>query len=429
MTNSIPKPRHDHDKLTFPEGFLWGAATSAHQVEGNNIYSDWWDWEQTVQPEDKRSGLACDQYNRYKDDFQLAKILGHNAHRLSIEWSRIEPQEGNFQLEEIAHYKDVLKNLKDNGMVVMLTLWHYTLPKWVADIGGWTNRKTASFFIRFIEKILPEVAPYTDFWITLNEPGIYAWESYYAAIRPPQQKSVYKQFLCFLNLARAHKKAYQTIHKKIPDAKVGIAKEVFSFDAFHHHSILENIAEWSSDIIGNHLFYKLTGIKTHDFLGLNYYVNQYISFNGKKKLPSLVDITKTKKEISDMGWEIFPEGIFDIIMDFSDYHLPIYITENGLASTNDDRRARFLISYLKEIYHAIHAGADVKGYFHWSLIDNFEWESGFNPRFGLIEIDYTSQKRTVRSSARIYSEVIQQNGITHKLLTLLGHNIKATDLL
>ncbi len=424
MPDDPPKEKHDHQSLKFPEHFLWGTATSAHQVEGQNFFNDWWDWEIKNQPLNKRSGKTANQYFLYEKDFELAKSLNHNSHRLSIEWSRIEPQEGYFNEVEIEHYRKVLKKLKSLNIKVMLTLWHFTLPKWVADQGGWENPQTIGYFIRFVEKVVPEFKEYVDFWVTLNEPGVHVFQSYLIGVWPPKKVNKLSAFKVYLNLVRAHRRAYKTIHKLIPNSQVGIANNLSSFDAFHHHSILEGITVWGLDIINNHLFYKLTGINTHDFLGINYYFNQYISYNGNARLPSLVDISTTKKDVSDLGWEIYPEGIFDILMDISDYHLPIYITENGLASTNDDRRVRFLLSYLQQIYHAIESGAKVKGYFHWSLTDNFEWADGFEPRFGLIEIDYKNQKRIPRPSAKIYAEIIKHNAIPHKLLKFLGHTIQ-----
>ncbi|QQG43125.1 MAG: glycoside hydrolase family 1 protein [Candidatus Daviesbacteria bacterium] len=418
-----PEPKHDHAQLEFPQGFLWGAATSSYQVEGNNMYSDWWQWEVNHQPFDLRSGQACDQYNRYAEDFALAKDLNHNAHRLSLEWARIEPEEDQFNQNEIDHYKQVLKSLKDQGFTVMLTLHHFTNPAWFAKKGGWESFGAPKRFERFVKKVVPELKDYVDLWITINEPGVLMFQGYLIGVWPPQKKSFPTGIRVYWNLARAHKKAYKAIHQLVPNAKVGIANNVSSFDAFHHHSLREEIGVWALDIINNHLFYQMTGIQTHDFLGLNYYFNQYLSFNTHSRFPSFVDIATTKKDTSDLGWEVYPEGIFDVLMDFSDYHKPIYITENGLASTNDDRRVRFLISYLKEIYHAIQTGADVRGYFHWSLIDNFEWADGFVPRFGLVEVDFATQKRTPRPSSKVYAEIIKHNGIEHKLLKLLGHGI------
>lgn len=423
MSDDLPKAKHDHQLLPFPENFLWGAATSSHQVEGNNNDNDWWEFEQSL-PVNHRSLTACNQYELYQKDFKLARDLGHNAHRLSIEWSRIEPQEGEFNQEAIEHYKKVLHNLKQQGFTVMLTLHHFTNPVWFAKRGGWEDTKAPRLFERFVKKVVPEFLPFVDLWVTINEPTVLTFMAYLIGVWPPLKKSKWATFQVYQHLAAAHVRAYNAIHEIIPNAKVGIAQNVSSFSAFHHHSIREVVAEWAADKIANHLFYELTGKNTHDFLGLNYYFNRYISFNGEKaRIPSLVDVQITKKEVSDLGWEVFPQGIFDMIMDFSDYHKPIYITENGIASTNDDRRVRFLISYLEEIYHAIETGADVKGYFHWSLLDNFEWLDAYKGRFGLVEVDFKSQKRTPRPSAYVYKEIIEQNGVPHKLLKLLGHGI------
>jgi beta-glucosidase len=427
MPNDIPEEKHHHEKLEFPEGFLWGASTSSYQVEGENSNTDWWEWERKS-PNIQNSELAADQYNKYSEDFALAKSLGHNAHRLSIEWARIEPEEGVFSEEALEHYQLVLKNLKDQGISVMLTIHHFTNPLWFSKRGGWEDSKAPFYFERLVKKVVPYLKDYVDLWVTINEPSVYAFCSYTIGVWPPQVKSKWRAFWVFWHMIAAHKKAYKVIHKLIPNAKVGVAHNISSFSQFHKHSIREGLAVWVADVINNHSLYIFSSKKYHDFLGLNYYFNRYISFNGESKLPQVVDINVTKKDVSDMGWEIRPEGIFDAMMDFSDYHLPIYITENGLASTNDDRRCRFLISYLKEIYHAISSGANIRGYFHWSLIDNFEWADGYNPRFGLIEIDFKTQRRTPRPSAYVYREIIRNNGIPHDLLIFQGHNIKAKDV-
>lgn len=419
-------PRHDHATLTFPDGFLWGAATSAHQVEGNNIKNDWWEWEQT-RPEEFRSAVACDQYNRYEEDFDLAKSLNHNAHRLSIEWSRIEPEEGKFDLEEIRHYQDVLKALKDRGLTVMLTLHHFTNPLWFAKKGGWENGKSAFYFERFVKTVVPELKDHVDLWITINEPGSLTWGSYIAAIWPPNKKSKLATVIATWNLAQAHKKAYKAIHGLIPSAKVGIAHNIQSFQATHKHSLLEQLGVIFSDLATNHLFYLLTKGR-HDFLGINYYFHHRLEMD-QGVIPRLLDVTDFEKDVSDMGWEIHPEGIFDILLDFSKYKLPIYITENGIATTNDDRRARFLMAYLKEIYHAIQAGVKIKGYFHWSLLDNLELADGFEPKFGLIEVDFKTQKRTPKPSALLYADIIKHNGIRHELMKFLGHGINVKSVL
>ncbi len=417
-----PEEKHDHNPLIFPDGFLWGAASSAFQTEGNNIHSEWWEWEQKAQPESFRSGKAADHYNRYEEDFKLAADLGHNTHRLSIEWSRIEPEDGMFNQDAIDHYIQALKSLKDKNIIVMLTLHHFSNPAWFAKKGGWSSIKSPYYYERFLKTVVPQFKDYVDLWITINEPGIYSSGAYLSKEFPPQKKSPWLFFKSMWNMARAHKKGYQQIHKLVPGAKVGVAHGVITFNKLHKHSFLETWAEYFADILTNHLFLQFTGRKYHDFLGLNYYANHYLSFKNKGgKLPILVDINESKKDVSDLGWEIYPEGMFQIIMDFTDYKLPIYITENGIASTNDDRRVRFLLSYFKEIYHAIQMKADVRGYYYWSLMDNMELHRGYDPRFGLIEVDFKTQRRTPRPSAYVYKEIIKNNGIPHFLLKLLGH--------
>ena len=413
-----PEEKHDHGPLNFPTGFLWGAATSAYQVEGGNIHADWEDF--------KSAGQASDQYNLYEQDFDLAKSLNHNSHRLSIEWSRIEPSEGEFDQKEIEHYVKLLKYLKKLNFTVMLTLWHVTLPKWVADKGGWENGQTVKYFERFVKKIIPEIGEFVDLWITVNEPGVYVYETYIVRAWPHAKKSLLGQIKTLLNLASAHKKAYKALHQIYPAGKpVGMANNVMSFEAFHKHSLTEQLAVTLNDIFINHLFYFLTK-GTHDFLGINYYF--HVRFKHQGLIPEPVNKLQQIHEISDLGWEVYPEGLFDVLADLSD-DIPIYITECGIASTNDDRRNRFLIAYLQEVSRAIKAGVNVRGFFYWSLIDNFEWHLGFDPRFGLVEVDYDTFKRTPRNSAQVYSEIIKRNGIPHDLLKLLGHGIRVKDVL
>lgn len=420
---------HDHSTLKFPEGFLWGAGNSAFQAEGNNTNSDWWEWEQKNQPVEKRSGQAANHYNLYSQDFQLLKDLGHNTHRLSVEWSRIEPEEGMFDEAEIEHYKRVLQSLKGQGLTVMLTIHHFTNPKWFADKGGWLNFSSPKYFEKFVKKVIPEFLPYVDLWITINEPGGYALDAYGRGKFPPNKKLGNKGILqALFNLSRAHKRAYRALKKMDPKAKVGMSHNITSFNSFHKHRLLEQITVWSMDQVVNHLIYRFTGIKTHDFLGINYYFNQNISFRKGFSVPQRIDVSTIKTDISDMGWEVRPEGLFDVLMDLSDYNLPIYITENGIASTNDDRRVRFLLSFLKEVYHAVSAGADVRGYYYWSLTDNYEWTEGFESRFGLVEVDFKTQKRTPKPSSFVYKMIIENNGIPHKLLKLLGHGFTTEEV-
>jgi beta-glucosidase len=421
-----PKEKHDHKTLAFPKDFLWGTATSAYQVEGNNINADWWEWEKKL-PKDKRSEKACDQYNLYQKDIDLAKQLNLNAQRLSIEWSRIEPEEGIFNQDAIDHYVDVLKSLKEKDITVMLTLWHFTIPEWLSKKGGWENSNSIVYFERFVQKIYPEINRYVDLWITLNEPGVYAFLGYLDGYWPPQKKSKWAAFKVIWHLAETHKKIYSFLKSQNKNSQIGLAHNIQSFESYHKHSIIEGISVLTSDIFSNHSFYFLTK-GYHDFLGINYYFHHRFNKEKGEVIPMLINAEKQARDVSDMGWEVYPEGIFEVLTDFAD-HIPIYITECGIASTNDDRRIRFLLQYLQEVYRAIQGGVPVKGFFYWSLLDNFEWAEGFDPRFGLVEVDYQDQKRKPRPSAYVYSEIAKQNGIPHHLMRFLGHTVNAKEVL
>ncbi|MBI4036793.1 glycoside hydrolase family 1 protein [Candidatus Daviesbacteria bacterium] len=425
MPDDPPKPKHDHTSLKFPEGFLWGVGISSFQVEGQNFFADWWNAEIKKTPLKQRSGQAANQYHLYESDFDLAKKLNLNAFRLSLEWSRIEPRPGEFDHHEIEHYRKVLKSLKDRNFKVMLTLWHVTLPQWIAEQGGWENSQTVKYYLRYLERVVPEIKDLVDFWITLNEPDIYVFMVYNAKTWPISRNGVLGQIKTYLNLVSAHKKAYKLLHR-LSNSPVGVAQNMQSYEGYHKHSLREQAAAIISDLVANHLFHFLTR-GYHDFLGVNYYFHHRYKVD-KGFLPSMVNVADHLRDVSDMGWEINPEGLFDVLADLEN-HLPIYITECGIASTNDDRRTRFLIHYLQEVYRSLHAGVKVKGFFYWSLVDSFEWEYGYNSRFGLIEVDFKTQKRIIRSSAHVYEEIIKRNAIPHDLLKLLGHGIRVEDVL
>ena len=384
--------------LKFPEGFLWGAATSAHQVEGGN-FNDWSEWEKkSAQAENYISGRACDHYNLYEQDFDIAKSLGHNAHRFSIEWSRVEPEQGKFNEAELGHYCRVISALRERGLEPFVTLWHFTLPLWAAEQGGWQNKKTAEDFCRYVEKVVGAFKPEVKFWIILNEPDVYPAESYLKGAWPPQKKNIFAYLKVIKNLSKAHKTAYEIIKKIEPEAQVGIAKNNIYFEPYKNKLInlcLKKLADWWCN------FYFLNRIKNfQDFIGLNYYFHNLINCGFSKN---------ENKIVSDMGWELYPQGIYYILKDLQKYQKPIYITENGLADSQDQKRAWFIKETLRSVHQAIEEGVDVRGYFHWSLLDNFEWDKGFWPRFGLVEIDYKTLERKVRPSAWEYARICKNN--------------------
>ncbi len=415
----------DEKELKFPDGFFWGAATSSHQVEGGN-FNDWSEWEKAnaarlakeaknkwqpwqqekfpemFKPENYISGQACDHYNRYEEDFDIAKSLGHNAHRFSIEWSRIEPEEGKFNEAEIEHYRKVIQALRERGLEPFVTLWHWTMPLWVRDMGGVENKKFADYFASYAKYVAGKLGDSVKYWFTLNEPTSVIGNSYQWGNWPPQKKSFLAAQKVFKNLAAAHNLAYDEIHKINSGAQVGVANILSYFEPQNKNSILDKLALKFAEYYSNKKFLNLTRNR-HDFLTAQYYFYNKIKFSSK---------TDNKAEInSDMGWGIRPEGLYYILKELKKYNKPTYVTENGLADAKDYRRADFIKGHLKWIHKAISEGVDVRGYFYWSLLDNFEWDKGFWPRFGLVEIDYQTLERKIRPSAFEYAKICRNNSL------------------
>lgn len=428
--SSVPAPRpHIHETRKFPDGFLWGSAMSSHQVEGGNTKNDWYRWEGVPGhiADGQPSGQACDHYRRFEEDFDLAAKLHQNAHRLSLEWSRIEPEDGRWDMAEVEHYRRVLQALKKRGLKTMVTIWHFTLPAWFADRGGWQWHGSVNRFCRYAEFAAGALGDLVDFWITINEPMVYLGQGYQSGIWPPGKRSPLAYFGVFRRLAAAHRRAYRAIHGALDNARasvsVGIAQNVITFEPYRKHSLADILFIWFADKVFNHLFFGCTK-NSHDFIGINYYFHYRIKYIPTKLFQLFYEVHTENRETSDVGWELNPQGIFEAIMDMTRYKRPIYITENGLANADDGKRPRILVATVKEIYHAIKAGADVRGYFHWSLMDNYEWERGFSARFGLVAVDFASQKRTPRRSASVYAEICRENGIPHELLRFLGHGVR-----
>ncbi len=357
--------------------FYWGAATSSHQVEGSN-QNDWSEFERAHNLE--LSGFACDHYNRYKEDFDIAKSLSHNAHRFSIEWSRVEPEEGKFDEQEIQHYRDVISALKERNIESFVTLWHWTIPLWLRDQGGVLSKNFPKLFMRYAERMAREF-PDVKFWITLNEPNVYTGHGYLKGEWPPGEHSILKLVRANKNLVRAHRHAFVVMKKMNPSVQIGIAQNLIYFSrplgAFKKYFY----NEWFLNQIKNH----------QDFVGVNYYFSDRISATH-----------------SDMKWGIDPEGLYFVLKQAGSYQKPVFILENGIANSPDDKRAVFIRDHVAMMQKAKNEGVDVRGYFYWSLLDNFEWANGFWPRFGLVEIDYKTMKRTVRPSALEYKKIIDK---------------------
>ena len=398
----------------FPAGFLWGAATASHQVEGSNLndWSEWekvnaerlakearkkwqpWQWEHfpaMFEAQNYISGRACNHYNRFNEDFDIAKSLSQNAHRLSLEWSRIEPVKGQFSQEAISHYSQVLEALEKRELKPFVTINHFSLPVWFSQLGGWENRDSVFLFGKFVDYLAKNLGHQITFWLTLNEPWVYLSSSYLQGSWPPQKKSWLAGLKVFRNLIDAHKTAFNIIKSHYPEAQVGLAE-----NNVHFKGPMGFLAHWWV----NRRFLDLVGWRM-DFIGLNYYFHS--------KIKGFKYNQNENKELSDLGWELYPKGIYHVLKNLKRYKKPIYITENGLADAKDEKRAKFIKENIFWMHKAMRDGVDVRGYFHWSLLDNFEWDKGFWPRFGLIEINYKTLERKIRSSTYEYAKICKEN--------------------
>lgn len=409
----------------FPPDFLWGTATAAHQVEGGNHLNDWWAWEQ--QPGHIRNGdrsdPACDHYRRFSQDFDLLKSLHQNAHRLSVEWSRIEPRSGEFSTSELAHYRHVLEALRQRQMEPMVTLFHYTLPIWAAEQGGWTNPAIVGWFAAFADRVVAELGELARYWVTLNEPTGEAYQSYLLGDWPPGHRNARQAAQVLVNLLRAHWTVYERIKRQRPSAQVGLAHHLRIFDPLHRWSPLDRAVSRLYGWLFNgvmlrslrrgRLVFPLTRLarasgpaQSQDFIGLNYYTRNLVRFN-RRTAPELFGerLTPAGALTSDIGLEIYPHGLYLWLKALARDKRPVYITENGVADHDDSRRPAFLLDHLRVTLKAITEGVPVRGYFHWTCFDNFEWTDGYSAKFGLTSCDPTTQERRLRPSGRLYAEI------------------------
>jgi beta-glucosidase len=406
--------------MPFPKDFFWGAATASHQVEGGQ-HNDWSEWEkqnaerlareseksfrwnpnwgkfrhEATDPANYISGTACDHWNRYAEDFDILKDLGLNSYRFSIEWSRVEPEEGRFDETAIRHYQKMLAALRSRGIEPFVTLWHWTLPLWVANKGGIRAGDFPALFGRYTEKMVRTFGDTAQFWITLNEPDVNAAQAYFRGDWPPGKRGILNYFSASRSLIAAHKQSFAVIKKYSPRAQVGIAKHNIWFEAVDgtvRNRFLKKIA----DVTWNHWFLRKIA-DTQDFIGLNHYNHHRIDGWFSKN---------ENKIQTDFGWEYYPESLYHALVELKPYGKPIYITENGIADASDELRKKFIPTALAAMERAITDGADVRGYFYWSLLDNFEWDKGYWLRFGLVAINRATQQRTIRESAQQYAGLV-----------------------
>ncbi len=405
----------------FPKDFLWGASTASHQVEGGTI-NQWTMWElehaselattadkrlnwipgwndsdkldqqDAKNPENYVSGQGIDHYNRYEEDFDLLQKLQFNSFRFGVEWSRIQPEEGVFDKEAIAHYHEYIDSLNARGIEPMLNLWHWTMPTWFTDKGGFAKKENLPLFDAFVTRIAEEYADKVKYIITLNEPNVYASFSYLSGDWPPQIKSPRTALAVYRNLVTAHRRAYAILKSRNSTLQIGVAAQLANIQAKRPHNFIDSLTTKAMRYGWNWWF--LTRIrKQQDFIGINYYFTDYYKGLGKKDNPTV--------PTNDLGWYMEPEGLYPLmIRAWARYKKPIIITENGVADRNDQYREWWLEQTIIAMQRALSEGVEIKGYMHWSLLDNFEWKYGWWPKFGLIEVDRANDmKRKPRRSA------------------------------
>jgi beta-glucosidase len=429
IITTMPTPQPS--RRLFPKDFLWGAATAAHQVEGGN-HNQWTDWEEenhvkfarlapkrsvwpaqgTLQdvpswkyvkyvatdPKNYLSGRSVEHYSRYYEDFDHLKEIGLNSFRFSIEWSRIEPREGEWDEAQIAHYKQYIVELRKRHIEPFPTLWHWTVPVWFAEKGGFEKRENLKYFERFVEKISKELLGNMRYITTLNEPNVYAFSGYVLEDHPPGKRNVFMALRVYFHLMLAHRRVYRTLKKQHPKAQIGYSAALINIQAKRPHNYIDELSTQVLRYCWNWWFPNRIR-KEMDFFGVNYYLTWYLQ-GAKIKNPTL--------PINDMGWYMEPEGIYPLFVRIYDrYKKPIIVTENGVPDTRDEYRRWWLEQTMIAIERALSEGIQIKGYLHWSLLDNFEWAFGWWPNFGLIEVDRKTMKRTIRPSAYWYRDWIR----------------------
>lgn len=413
-------------RSNFPKRFIWGAATAAHQVEGG-LHNQWTEWElenakslstrspyqfsdldswksvsrEAKDPNNYVSGRGVDHYRKHEEDFEILKEMNLTGFRFGIEWSRVEPEQSRWDQAEIQYYKKYLAKLKQMGITPVVTLFHFTLPVWFAKMGGFEKRSNVKYFVRFAEKVIEELGPNLGYIVTINEPTVYVAQSYFLGDWPPNRTSKILGLRVLANLILAHKRIYRLAKRSnLPRRlKLSMAHHVTYFypgdDAW-----LSGVSAGVASYFANNFTISRVR-KQSDFLAINYYM-AYRMFGYRPHNSELLNK-------NDLGWDMQPELLEDVLEDlWETYRLPIMITENGLADRDDSHRIDWLKSTIGAMNSSLSRGVKLIGYLHWSLLDNFEWDKGYWPKFGLVSVDRKTMQRTIRPSGRWYGRVVKR---------------------
>lgn len=427
--------------LIFPPGFTWGTASSSHQTEGHNTNNQWSRFE--AQPgaieRDHRSGIACNWWQNAEADFDRMAEIGINAHRLSLEWSRIEPRRGQFDEAAINRYRQMLQALRERGIEPWIALHHFTNPLWLENSGSWENPQVIEHFRAYATKVVDTLGDLCQHWLTINEPLVYLGQGWLRGVWPPHHPNLIQAVNVYRNLLYAHAAAYHAIHQAQPHAQVSIAKAMRHFDPARPNHLGDQLSSRIRRYLFEDLWFEATvngrilpplGIGQHDphlantldFIGINYYARYQVTFTPNPKRIFGIEGYTLGNALSDNTprgpySQFDPQGLSIICRSLQRYGKPLYITEHGLPDRTDHQRPTWIVAQLQEIHRCIQQGIDIRGYFHWTLLDNFEWNDGWTMHFGLIGMDVETQIRTPRPSAKLYSQIVRANALSDDMLT------------
>jgi beta-glucosidase len=425
--------------VSFPTGFLWGAATAAHQVEGNNDNTDWWDWEQADDPPAQLaepSGAACEHWTRYRGDIALLADLGLNAYRFSVEWARIEPAAGVIERAALAHYSDVVDACLERGVTPIVTLQHFTLPRWVAGRGGWVAPEIDSVFASYARTVAQALGNRVSYYCTINEPGNMITRGYLGTFpTPPFVRSLDQFERAVAGVASAHRLAREAIKEVHAGARVGIAH---ALQDWHANAGAQPLMQWARALHEDRFF---AAVDDDDFIGLQSYTRipvrlptlaaplsrlllksrtlteQVVLRDMRRRAAQFDGATGAEERDTvrrtDMGYEWAPEAVERTARRVAETFpgKELLITEHGVATEDDPERIEYIQGGLRAVGRLLAEGMPVTGYIHWSLLDNWEWWDGFRPRFGLIAVDRATQERTIKPSAHWYGAVAKANSL------------------
>ena len=407
-------PLAEADVLAFPDDFLWGAASSAHQTEGNNRNCDWWRSEQAGRVP-YRSGDACHSWQLWSQDIDLLRQIGLNAYRLSVEWSRIEPSPGVFDQAALDHYRRLVEAIRAAGIEPIVTLHHFTNPIWLADAGGWASAQVVPRFAQFADRVGRRLGDLVRWWVSINEPSVFGLFGYLTGAWPPHRQNDLLGYARHVRHTLAgHAAARRAVRAQSPEAQPSMALHLNPIDPVRYRDPTDHLAAWLYDRLWQGWFLRAAR-RDLDWVGVNYYFRLLVRWDVLPwrflEPPQMGPHDKT-----EYGWEIYPKGLYRVLKRVGALGKPVIVTENGIADADDDQRARYILAHLAQAHRAWREGVDLRGYIHWSLVDNFEWSEGFSKRFGLAEVDLETKQRRLRPSARVYGEIAQRNCVSLSVL-------------